>query len=51
MTPTLFSLIAVTLGFTALVLWVYWPGRRERYRRYGEIPLHDHDDQDPESRP
>jgi cbb3-type cytochrome oxidase subunit 3 len=44
MTPTEFSLLAVTVSFTALILWVYWPGRRERLESYGAIPL-EQDDQ------
>ena len=39
MTATLFSLIAVTIGFTALVVWVYWPSRRNRLESLGQIPL------------
>ena len=39
MSATLFSLIAVTLGFTLLVAWVYWPSRKNRLEQLGEIPL------------
>ncbi len=39
MTATLFSLIAVTLGFAALVAWVYWPSRKSKLEALGEIPL------------
>jgi cbb3-type cytochrome oxidase subunit 3 len=39
MTATLFSLMAVTLGFTALVVWVYWPSRKKKLEALGEIPL------------
>jgi cbb3-type cytochrome oxidase subunit 3 len=39
MSPTEFSLLAVTISFTSLILWVYWPGRRERLESYGAIPL------------
>lgn len=39
MTATLFSLIAVTVGFTLLVVWVYWPSRKKRLESLGEIPL------------
>ena len=39
MTATLFSLIAVTLGFTLLVVWVYWPSRRAELEALGQIPL------------
>ena len=39
MTATLFSLIAVTLGFSLLVAWVYWPSRKSKLEALGEIPL------------
>jgi cbb3-type cytochrome oxidase subunit 3 len=39
MTATLISLLAVTAGFAALVLWVYWPSRRARLESLGRIPL------------
>ena len=39
MTATLFSLIAVTLGFSLLVAWVYWPSRKNKLESLGEIPL------------
>jgi cbb3-type cytochrome oxidase subunit 3 len=39
MTATLFSLIAVTVGFVALVAWVYWPSRRSKLESLGQIPL------------
>ncbi|MDZ7669015.1 MAG: hypothetical protein U5Q16_06165 [Gammaproteobacteria bacterium] len=32
------SLLAVTIGFIALVVWVYQPKRRDRLESYGEIP-------------
>ena len=41
MSPALFSLLAVTLGFTALVAWVYWPAHKARLERFGRIPLAD----------
>jgi len=44
---TLFSLISVTVGFTALLLWVYWPSRRERLEALGEIPFDDDNKQRP----
>ncbi len=44
MTAAEFSLIAVTLGFIALVLWVYWPSRRQRLESLGHIPLDDDTD-------
>ena len=39
MSATLFSLIAVTVGFAALVAWVYWPSRKKKLEALGEIPL------------
>lgn len=39
MTPTLFSLLTITLGFSALILWVFWPSRREHLEALGQIPL------------
>jgi cbb3-type cytochrome oxidase subunit 3 len=41
MSPTLISLLAVTVGFTALVAWVYWPSHKARLERLGHIPLAD----------
>jgi len=41
MTPTIVSLLAVTLGFAALVLWVYWPSNRSRFEAHGRIPFDD----------
>lgn len=48
MSPTLFSLLAVTLGFTALVTWVFWPSNKARMERHGSMPL---DDEPPASAP
>jgi cbb3-type cytochrome oxidase subunit 3 len=31
------SLIAVTLAFTALVVWVYWPANRESFEKQARI--------------
>ena len=39
MNATLFSLLSITLAFSALVLWVYWPSRRGRLESLGRIPL------------
>ena len=39
MNATLFSLLAVTVGFTALILWVYWPSNRKKFESFGRIPL------------
>lgn len=41
MNAGLFSLIAVTAGFLALVAWVYWPSRRNQLEAFGRIPLDD----------
>ena len=48
MTATEFSLIAVTLGFVLLLVWVYSPARRDRLESYGHMPLEDDRDQDQE---
>ncbi|MEZ5560941.1 MAG: cbb3-type cytochrome c oxidase subunit 3 [Pseudomonadales bacterium] len=40
MSASEFSLIAVTLAFIALVVWVY-PRRRQRLESYGRLPLDD----------
>jgi len=42
--PTIISLLAVTIGFTLLVLWVYWPSRKNQVERHGSIPLDDEHD-------
>jgi cbb3-type cytochrome oxidase subunit 3 len=39
MSPAIVSLLAVTFGFTALVVWVYWPSRKSRVEAFGSIPL------------
>ena len=41
MSPTEISLIAVTVAFIALVVWVYWPSRRQHLESHGSIPLDD----------
>jgi cbb3-type cytochrome oxidase subunit 3 len=41
MTAIEFSLLAVTVSFTGLVVWVYWPSRRTEIESYGSIPLDD----------
>lgn len=38
-----FSLLAVTLGFSALVWWVYSPSRRGRLESYATIPLEENE--------
>ena len=49
MSATLFSLLAVTVGFTALVAWVFWPSRRKRFESLGRIPLEESKDGENES--
>ncbi len=39
MSATIFSLVAVTIGFGLLVAWVYWPSRRQKLEELGRIPL------------
>ena len=39
MSGALISLLAVTFGFLALVVWVYAPRRRDRLESYGSMPL------------
>ena len=34
-----FSLLAVTVAFIGLVVWVYLPRNKERMDSYGSIPL------------
>ncbi|MAT84777.1 MAG: hypothetical protein CMD39_10870 [Gammaproteobacteria bacterium] len=41
MSPTEFSLVAVTVSFFGLLVWVYSPRRRERLESYGAMPLED----------
>jgi cbb3-type cytochrome oxidase subunit 3 len=45
MTPTLISLLAVTFGFIGLVVWVYWPSRKQELESLGHIPLDDSEEQ------
>lgn len=37
-------LLWLVLVFAAIVLWVFWPKRKQRLERHGEIPLRDDDD-------
>lgn len=30
--------------FAALVIWVFWPGRKQQFEQYGRIPLEDETD-------
>lgn len=41
MTPGIVSLLAMTIGFSALVVWVYWPSRKADVERHGRIPFAD----------
>jgi cbb3-type cytochrome oxidase subunit 3 len=43
----LVSLLVVTIGFTLLVAWVYWPSHRTRLEQLGRIPLGDELDRPP----
>jgi cbb3-type cytochrome oxidase subunit 3 len=47
MSASEFSLLAVAIAFTGLVIWVYWPGHRQRLESFGSMPLED--DASPES--
>jgi cbb3-type cytochrome oxidase subunit 3 len=35
------SLLAVTVAFVSLVVWVYWPTRRQRLEEHASMPLED----------
>lgn len=39
MTPTLVSLIGLTLGFTLMVLWVWNPRTRQRWEEASRLPF------------
>jgi len=39
MTATIVSLLAVTVAFAGLLVWVFWPSRRERLEAHGNIPF------------
>jgi len=41
MTATIISLLAVTFAFGGLLVWVFWPSRRQRLEAHGEIPFAD----------
>ncbi len=43
MSPPEISLLAVTIAFTGLVIWVYWPSHRQRLESFGSMPLDDDD--------
>ena len=45
MSGTIISLLAVTIGFTALVLWVYRPGARSHWEELGRLSLEDENDE------
>ncbi len=36
-----YTVVAMALIFTGLMVTVFWPGRRERFERDAQIPLHD----------
>lgn len=50
MTPTIISLLTVTFGFLGLVLWVYWPSRKQELESLGQIPLDESDEPDTKRR-
>lgn len=39
MTWKIFSLLAVTVAFIGLVVWVYLPRNKKRLDSYGSLPL------------
>lgn len=39
-----YVLIALVIVFAGIVLWVFWPGRRRKYRAHAEIPLKDEEE-------
>ena len=41
MSGSIFSLLAVTVAFCALVVWVFWPSRRQEIETHGQIPFED----------
>jgi cbb3-type cytochrome oxidase subunit 3 len=41
MTAIEFSLLALTVSFTGMVVWVYWPSRRAQMESYASMPLED----------
>ncbi len=41
MTATIISLLAVTVAFGGLLVWVYRPSQRQRLESHGEIPFAD----------
>lgn len=46
MTAIEFSLLALTVSFTGMVVWVYWPSRRDLMESYASMPLDDVGDPD-----
>ena len=41
MSASEFSLLALTVSFFGMLIWVYSPRRRERLESYGAMPLED----------
>jgi cytochrome c oxidase cbb3-type subunit IV len=39
-----FWLLWLAIIFVAIVAWVFWPGRKTKLERHGEIPLRDDQD-------
>lgn len=50
MTATMISLLAVTLAFSGLVLWVFWPSRRQQLEDQGRIPFADEEPGEPQAK-
>ena len=44
MTATIISLLAVTISFTGLVVWVFWPSHKENLESHGGIVFDDESD-------
>jgi cbb3-type cytochrome oxidase subunit 3 len=36
-----YSVVLMFVVFTGLMVTVFWPGRRDRFERDAQIPLHD----------
>jgi cbb3-type cytochrome oxidase subunit 3 len=49
-TPIEFSLVAVTVSFTGMVIWVYWPSRKAELESHGAMPLDDGEARNEETR-
>ncbi len=45
MTPAIVALLAMTLGFTLLVVWAYWPGRKAHWDDIARAAIADERDE------